>query len=78
MRERDSRGQHRCGPGEVGDHAGDAGEGNRQGEEGEGGALRGEGQGEAEDWVSAELIGGEIAFEGDGLCWPWTWRGDGV
>jgi hypothetical protein len=48
-------------------HAGDAGAGDQEGEEGEGGALRGEGEGAAGDWVSAEVIGGEIAFLGDGL-----------
>jgi len=29
------------------------------------------------DRVSAELIGREIAFEGAGSSWPWTWREDG-
>ena len=33
---------------------------------------------EEEDWVSAGVIGGEIAFEGAGSSWAWAWRGDGV
>ena len=26
-------------------------------------------------WISAELIGGEIAFERAGSSWPWMWSG---
>ena len=60
----DPRGERGSGPGEVAGDAGNASEGNCEGEEGQGGALGEEGQAEAEeDLVSAELIGGEIAFE---------------
>ena len=48
----------------MGDHAGDVGAGDCEGEEGEGGALGGKGDEPEEDWVSAGVIGGEIAFEG--------------
>lgn len=36
--------------------------GDQEGAEGGGGALRGEGEEPKDDWFSAELIGGEIAF----------------
>ena len=51
MRERDSCGQHGCGPGEVEGDGGDVGAGDQEGEEGQGGALRGEGEEPEEDWV---------------------------
>ena len=54
----------------MGGDAGDAGEGDWEGEESEGGALRGEARGEAEDWVLAELIKDEFAFEWAGSSWP--------
>jgi hypothetical protein len=62
----------------VAGDAGDAAAGDCEGEEGEGRALGGEEQEPEEDWVSAELIGGEIAFEGAGSSWPWMWSGGGV
>ena len=69
MRQCDLCGERGSGFGEVGGDAGDAGEGDREGEEGEGGALGGEARAEAEDWVSAGVIGGEIAFEARESCW---------
>lgn len=54
---------------EVSGDAGDAGAGDCQG-----GALWGEGEEPQEDWVSAGLIGGEIAFEWAGSSWSWMWR----
>ncbi len=63
MRERDSCGEHGCGPGEVEGDAGDDGTGDQEGAEGQGGALGGEEEQPQEDWVSAELIGGEVALE---------------
>ncbi len=56
MRERYSCGQHGCGSGEVGDHAGDVGAGDCEGEEGEGGARGGEGGAKVGDWVWGALI----------------------
>ena len=47
--------------------AGDIGARDCEGEKGQDGALGGEGEESAEDWVSAELIGGEIAFEWAGV-----------
>jgi hypothetical protein len=47
--------------------AGDVGAGDCEGEEGQGGALRVEEEEPEDGWFSAELIGGEIAFEGAGL-----------
>ena len=64
VRERDPCGEHGCRPGEVEGDAGEDGAGDREGEESQGGALGREGEKPEEDWVSAELIGGEIAFEG--------------
>ncbi len=64
LRERDSCGEHGCGPGEVDGHACDTGAGDCEGEEGQGGARGGEGEEKKKDWVSAELIGGEMALEG--------------
>ena len=52
-----------AGFGEVGGDVGDAGSGDCAGEEGEGRALGGEARAEAEDRVSADLIGGNVAFE---------------
>ena len=77
MRERDSCGEHGCGPGEVEGDAGDDGEGDQEGEEGEGGAFGGEGEEPEEDWVSARLIGGEIAFGGAGRVGPGRRAGTG-
>jgi len=63
---------HRSRPRDVVGDAGDARAG-----ECEGGALGGEGDEPVKDWVSAELIGGEIAYEGAGTSWLWTWSEDG-
>jgi len=71
LTERDSC--RECGyeSGAMGRDAGVAGAGDCEGEEGQGGALGGEGEGKAEDdWISAELIGGEIAFERAGRVGP--------
>jgi len=53
----------------MGGDSGDAGAGDCEGAEGEGGALREGAWAEAEDWVSAGVIGGEIAFEARESCW---------
>jgi type I restriction enzyme M protein len=62
----------------VGSDAGDDRAGDWEGAKGEGGALGGEGRDETENWVSAELIGGEIAFEGAGRVGLDVERGRGV
>ena len=67
MLERDSCGERGCGSGEVAGDAGDNGAGDCEVEKGEGGARGGEGEEQEDDWVSAELIGGEIAFEWAGV-----------
>ena len=76
MCKRDSCGEHGCGPGEVACDAGDTGARDCEGEEGQGRALGGEEQEPEEDWVSDELIGGEITFEGGESSWPWAWSGN--
>jgi hypothetical protein len=57
--------------------AGVAGAGDQEGAEGQAG-LEGEREKPEEDWVSGELIGGEIVFEGAGPGWYLPWRGDEV
>jgi len=73
-----SKRQHLSRPSSVAGDASDAGARDCEGEESEGGALGREGRAEAEDWVSAGVIKGEVAFDGAGAGWPWRWRGDGV
>ncbi len=68
MRQFDPCGEHGRRPGGLESEAEDDGAGDPEGAEGEGGALWGEGEEREEDWVSAELIGGEIAFEGHELA----------
>jgi hypothetical protein len=58
------RGEHGGRSRALGGHAGVAGAGGCEGEEIEGGALEGQREEPEKDWVSAESIGGEIAFEG--------------
>ncbi len=63
--------------GEVDSHAGVAGEQDPKGEEGKGGALGGEGEEPEDDWISAELIDGEIGFSGPGRIGPGRCAGMG-
>ncbi len=68
VRERDSYGEHGCRHGEVDGDAGDVGARDCEGEEGQGRTCKREGQESEEDWVSAGVIEGEIAFGRAGLA----------
>jgi len=59
----------------MGSDAGDAGAGDWEGAEGEGGALGGEEWAEAEDWVSAGVIKGEMVIEARESALGVAWRG---
>ncbi len=64
LRKGNSCGERGCGSGEVASHPGDDRAGDQ---DGEGGTRGREGEEPEKDWVSAELIGGEIAFERAGV-----------
>ena len=68
----DSYAERGSGSGAVGSAAGDAGGGNQESAKGKGGAFGGDARAEAEDRVSADLIGGNVAFEEAGSYWPRT------
>ena len=67
LHQSDSCGERECGSGQVAGDAGDDGEGDFEVEKGEGGAHGGEGEEEEDDWFSAGLIDGKIAFEWAGV-----------
>ena len=60
------------GSGDARSAEGDAGGGNQESATGKGRAFGGDARAEAEDRVSADLIGGNVAFEEAGSHWPRT------